>query len=145
FMHSNYPQMPGYTRGIELTIVGVVWGILLLRYGVVATLTAHYLYDCWLGSLIVFQSAGWANKIGAVAVSVWPLALFLWGVSRKRPALEPEVPHLHTRISIPPPPPREWEHSPLRVGWRGTALILLCAAGAIAAILWLPRPQAAFS
>ena len=145
FLHSNYPQMPGYTRGIELTIVGVVWGTLMLRYGVVATLTAHYLYDCWLGSLITFQSASWENKAGAIAVSAWPVALFLWGVSRKRVGLEPEAAHAPVRPDVPRPPPREWKHVPLRLGGRGIALIVLGCLAAQAAVLFLPRPQHKFA
>jgi hypothetical protein len=141
FLHSNYPQMPGYTRGIELTIVGVVWGTLLLRYGVVATLTAHYLYDCWLGSLIVLQSASWENKAGAILVSMWPVALFLWGVRLGAPAHEPEEPDEPDRPDVPRPPSRAWTYVPLRVGARGIALILLGCAAALAAIFFLPRPQ----
>jgi hypothetical protein len=141
FMHSNYPQMPGYTRGIELTIVGIVWGTLMLRYGVVASLTAHYLYDCWMGSLITFQSASWENRAGAIAVSAWPVALFLWGILRKRAELEPEPPHAPLRPDVPRPPPREWKHPPLPVGGRGVALILLGCAAALAVLLFLPRPQ----
>jgi len=145
FLHSNYPQMPGYTRGIELTIVGIVWGTLLLRYGVVATLTAHYLYDCWLTSLITLQSATWENKAGAIAVSVWPVALFLWAVLRPGVELEPEEAHKPVRREAPPtPPPREWAHVPLGVRARGIALILLGCAAALAAIFFLPRPQHGF-
>jgi len=101
FLHSNYPQMPGYIRGVELTIVGTLWAVLLLRYGLVATLAAHYLYDCWLGSLIVFQSPSWADKAGALIVSLWPVALFAWGWLRKCEALPPE----EKQALIAPPPP----------------------------------------
>jgi hypothetical protein len=141
FLHSNYPQMPGYTRGIELTIVGVVWGTLMLRYGVVATLTAHYLYDCWLGSLITFQTASWENKVGAIAVSVWPVALFLWGTFRKQAELEPEEAHTAARPHVPGPPPREWKHVPLGLSGKGIALLVLGCAAGLAAALFLPRPQ----
>jgi len=141
FLHSNYPQMPGYTRGIELTIVGIVWGMLLLRYGVVATLTAHYLYDCWLGSLITFQSGGWENKVGAIAVSVWPVAFFLWGAFRKGPVLEPEEPFAPAKVAPPPPATREWRHEPLGLGSRGIAMVFLGCAVGLAVVFFLPRPQ----
>ncbi len=141
FLHSDYPQMPGYTRGIELTIVGVVWGALMLRYGIVATLTAHYLYDCWLDSLVTFQSASWQNKAGALVVSLWPVALFLWGLSRKHAELAPEAAHTPP-APMPTPVPREWKHAPLPVGRRGAALILAGCVAALAAIYFLPRPQA---
>ena len=141
FMHSNYPQMPGYTRGIELTIVGVVWGVLLLRYGVVATLTAHYLYDCWMGCLVSFQGVSWENKVAAVAVSTWPVALFLWGAWRKGGELEPEPVDASGRPDLPRPPPREWETAPLRLGMRGIVVLLSGCAVALAMVAFLPRPQ----
>ena len=83
FLHSNYAQMPGYIRGIELTAEGALGGALFLRFGIVTTLTTHYLYDCWLGSLVVSQSPAWKDKLGALAVSLWPVALFAWGVWRR--------------------------------------------------------------
>jgi len=141
FLHSNYPQMPGYTRGIELTIVGVIWGVLMLRYGIVATLIAHYLYDCWMVGMISFQSASWVNKAGALAVSLWPVALLIWGVLQKRREIEPEPPHVFQRPVIPPPPPREWKHPPLPFGRRGIALVLAGCVLAIAAIALIPKPQ----
>jgi hypothetical protein len=79
FLHSDYPQMPAYTRGLELTFAGILWGVLMVRYGILTTLVAHYLYDCWVGSLIVVQSADWTNRVGAVAVSLWPIAIGVYG------------------------------------------------------------------
>ncbi len=140
FMHSNYPQMPGYTRGIELTVAGIVWGSVMLRYGIVATLTAHYLYDCWMDSLVTLHSASWGNKACALAACLWPVGLFLWGVFRPGADLEPE-PALAAAPDVPLPPPREWKHVPLPAGGRGIALILLGCGAGLAAIFFVPRPQ----
>lgn len=84
FLHSNYPQMPGYVRGCELTVEGILWGALMIRYGVVATLTGHYLYDCWLDSLVTLQTLNPWHVAGALAVSLWPVALWLIGMYRIR-------------------------------------------------------------
>lgn len=78
FLHSNYPQMPGYVRGIELTIDGTIWGLVMWRYGILATLVAHYSYDCWMGCLMVFKSGRWIDMAGAVAASGWPVALAIY-------------------------------------------------------------------
>lgn len=51
----------------------------MLRYGILSTLVAHYLYDCWLGSFVILHSPSWSNRIGAIAVSFWPIALGVWG------------------------------------------------------------------
>jgi hypothetical protein len=99
-LHSDYPQMPGYIRGIELTVVGSLWGAVMLRYGIVTTLVAHYLYNCWLGSMVVIRSPSLVDQAGSVVVSLWPIALGLWGAWRyarrgltaDRPAAAPEAP-----------------------------------------------------
>src|SRR4029077_677555 len=38
FLHSNYSQEPAYIRGIEIGLVGIVAGVVMLRWGIVATL-----------------------------------------------------------------------------------------------------------
>lgn len=49
FLHADYPQEPIYIRGLELTIVGILLGIVFLRFGVWATIISHYVYNCFLG------------------------------------------------------------------------------------------------
>ncbi len=56
FLHSSYPQQPGYARGIELTIVGVFAGIVMFRFGIWASLVYHYVYDAILIGLFLFRS-----------------------------------------------------------------------------------------
>ena len=41
FLHSSYPQEPGYIRGIEVGVIGVVAGLIMLRWGILATLVWH--------------------------------------------------------------------------------------------------------
>jgi len=47
FMHSWYPQQPCYARGIELTLLGLCYGGILKRYGLIPCLVSHYLYDAF--------------------------------------------------------------------------------------------------
>jgi membrane protease YdiL (CAAX protease family) len=71
FLHANYPQEPIYIRGLELTIVGIVFGIVFLRYGVWATIISHYVYNCFLGVYPMIQSDSIYFKIsGSLAVAV---------------------------------------------------------------------------
>jgi hypothetical protein len=77
FMHSNYPQLPGYARGIELTIEGAVLGWLAIRYGILTTLVSHCLYNTWLGIIVVWESSSPPEMALALLVSLWPL-LLLW-------------------------------------------------------------------
>lgn len=68
FLHSNYPQEPAYTRGIEIGIVGVVAGLVMLRWGIVATLIWHYTVDASLVGLLLVRSNSLYFKISGVVV-----------------------------------------------------------------------------
>jgi membrane protease YdiL (CAAX protease family) len=148
FLHSNYPQMPGYARGIELTLVGIVWSVLLLRYGLLTTLTAHYLYDCWLGDMVVFQSASCADRAGALVGSGWPIAILgisWWLYHRNgKKALLPEPTDAH-----PAPPSVAVAADPLPTSSFGTISLssrqkgLVCIAALLTILVCfkLPAPQ----
>ncbi|CAN5422160.1 hypothetical protein BH10CYA1_BH10CYA1_02710 [soil metagenome] len=56
FAHSQYPQQPSYARGLELSMVGLVFGWILNRYGVLPCFVAHYLYDAFLTVEPVFAT-----------------------------------------------------------------------------------------
>jgi membrane protease YdiL (CAAX protease family) len=68
FLHSNYPQEPAYTRGIEIGIVGVVAGLVMLRWGIVATLVWHYTVDASLVGLLLVRSNSLYFKVSGVVV-----------------------------------------------------------------------------
>lgn len=138
FLHSNYPQMPGYLRGCELTVEGVLWGAVMVRFGIVATLTGHYLYDCWLSSFMVFQSADPLNQFGAVLVSVWPILLWMVGVhylrtGQKPPELPEEIDEPHVPAATEEPAP-VWNFQPLALKPRQCVLFLLTAVLTLLAI-----------
>jgi len=74
FLHSAYPQEPAYTRGIEVGIIGVVAGIVMLRYGIMATLIWHYTVDASLVGLLLVRSNNLYFKISGVIVGLAALA-----------------------------------------------------------------------
>ena len=78
FLHSNYPQEPGYIRGIEVGLIGIVAGLVMLRWGIVATLIWHYTVDASLVGMLLVRSDNLYFKISGVVVglaAVAPLAV----------------------------------------------------------------------
>ncbi|MBX9573595.1 MAG: CPBP family intramembrane metalloprotease, partial [Candidatus Obscuribacterales bacterium] len=84
FMHSDYPQEPAYARGVELTIVGLFYGWIFKRYGVVTGIISHFVYDAFLGvtSLLLSGSPLLAAS-GLVACSPPFIALAI-GLMKRR-------------------------------------------------------------
>ena len=74
FLHSAYPQEPGYIRGIEVGIIGIVAGMVMLRWGIVATLIWHYTVDALLVGLLLIRSNSLYFKISGVVVAAAALA-----------------------------------------------------------------------
>jgi MFS family permease len=78
FLHSNYPQEPAYIRGIEIGLVGIVAGVVMLRWGILATLIWHYTVDASLVGLFLVRSNSMYFKISGVIVAAAALAPFLF-------------------------------------------------------------------
>jgi membrane protease YdiL (CAAX protease family) len=74
FLHSNYPQEPAYIRGIEIGLVGIVAGIVMLRWGIVATLIWHYTVDASLVGLLLMRSNSLYFKVSGAVVAAAALA-----------------------------------------------------------------------
>ena len=74
FLHSNYPQEPAYIRGIEIGIIGIAAGIVMLRWGILATLIWHYTVDALLVGLLLIRSNSLYFKISGAVVAAAALA-----------------------------------------------------------------------
>ncbi|MGH9549546.1 MAG: CPBP family glutamic-type intramembrane protease, partial [Terriglobales bacterium] len=66
FMHSNYPQEPPYARGIELTVVGIIYGLVLRHFGLLACFFSHNLIDTYLGVAPLLSSTVLSLKLSAL-------------------------------------------------------------------------------
>lgn len=78
FGHSTYPVFPVYVRGIELTIAGLVFGWIFIRYGLLAMLVAHYAIDAILLAMPFLRSAGGAYLdygLAALVCAALPLVV----------------------------------------------------------------------
>jgi membrane protease YdiL (CAAX protease family) len=68
FLHSNYPQEPAYIRGIEVGLMGIVAGLVMLRWGIWATLIWHYTVDAFLISTSLLRSHGAYLQVSGAVV-----------------------------------------------------------------------------
>jgi membrane protease YdiL (CAAX protease family) len=79
FLHSNYPQEPAYVRGIEIGVMGILAGIVMLRWGILATLIWHYTVDASLVGLLLIRSSSPYLKISGVLVGAAALLPMAYG------------------------------------------------------------------
>jgi hypothetical protein len=107
-LHGWYPQQPFFIRVVELTVVGFILGLVFLRYGVLATITSHYLYNAVVtGSLIwetgeLYPRLAMAFVIALPALMLLPAAIsLLW--RRKLLSFEDFLPE--EKVVVPAPPP----------------------------------------
>lgn len=78
FLHSNYPQEPPYIRGIEIGIFGVIAGLVMLRWGILATLIWHYTVDASLVGLLLVRSNSLYFRVSGVVVGLAAAAPLLF-------------------------------------------------------------------
>jgi Type II CAAX prenyl endopeptidase Rce1-like len=150
FLHSNYPQEPPFIRGIEVGTIGIVAGWVMLRWGILATLTWHYTVDAFLTSLSLMRSENLYTRISGGVVgfaAVIPLAvagiLYLrrGGFADEAALLNSAQPLTESAVIPEEPAPVEKRVLPYQPLSR-RALRLLAAAGALGLVsLWLIKPQ----
>lgn len=57
FGHASYPNQPFFIRGLEVGIVGLILSWAMLRFGIVATLIAHYSIDAFYSAFLLLRSS----------------------------------------------------------------------------------------
>lgn len=78
--HANYPQLPGYSRLVELFIPAIVFGLVFLRFGLMVCMLAHFLYDLVWMSLPIFiadDASLWVDRALVILAGSLPLALLV--------------------------------------------------------------------
>lgn len=86
FAHSNYPVFPAYVRGIELTIAGILFGVVFLKYGLESVLIAHFVINAALVGLPLLKSHNAYFVISGlivITIAVLPFFIMLF-LARKR-------------------------------------------------------------
>jgi len=78
FLHSAYPNEPPYIRGLEVGLIGIVAGIVMLRWGILTTVIWHYTVDASLVGLLLIRSNNLYFKVSGVIVGAAAVAPLLF-------------------------------------------------------------------
>ncbi len=155
FLHSNYPQEPAYIRGLEVGLIGIVAGLVMLRWGIWATLIWHYTVDAFLISTSLLRSHGAYLRVSGAVVggaALIPLAIAAFSyisrggftadasmLNRARPIGGPsmEVSHSEAEQAVPEvsPPATAPDVSASYAAMSTRALSILIACGILGAAL----------
>jgi membrane protease YdiL (CAAX protease family) len=103
FLHSAYPNQPFYIRGLEVGFGGILIGLVMLRFGIIATLIWHYSVDALYSAFLLLRSPNHYLMIsGAITggIMLIPLAVALVSYLRTG-AFEDESTLTNSAESIP--------------------------------------------
>jgi len=84
--HANYPNLPGYSRIVELFIPALVFGLVYLRFGLLVGMLAHFEYDLTLMSSPIFSASDsglWFDRALVILAGSAPLIILLWARYRQ--------------------------------------------------------------
>ncbi|RLG13354.1 MAG: hypothetical protein DRN71_04960 [Candidatus Nanohalarchaeota archaeon] len=85
--HSTYAVFPVYVRGIELTIAGVIFGYMFVKYDILTVLIAHYVIDATLVGMPLLLSSNmyyFGSGVIVVGLMLIPAGVALSGAVRRR-------------------------------------------------------------
>ncbi|MCS6801620.1 MAG: lysostaphin resistance A-like protein [Chloroflexota bacterium] len=140
-LHSTYPQLPFYVRAVEVAVIGVLAGVVLLRWGLVATLTTHYVGNTSVVGVLFLLSGNPALQAGAIVVIALPLlSLVPAALALLRGSALPDLPPQPTLAPVSPPTAPSRSVPSLRPWPAWTLVVAVAALGAVA-VFAPPRPH----
>lgn len=148
FLHAAYPNEPPYIRGLEVGLIGIAAGVVMLRWGILATLVWHYTVDAALVGLLLIRSSSLYFRISGIVVGLAVLIPFSYSVySRVRRGTFEEDEDLQNRAAAPEDavvrevtPARELSQAPTGPLSKGVlAFLAICVLlGAVAVVKLKP-------
>lgn len=139
FLHSNYPQQPGFIRGVEVGLIGIAAGLILIRYGILATLIWHYAIDSLLVGMFLFASGNTyfiVSGVIVVGVVFIPVVVSIVKYFKNKGFIKD--PNLINSSDIPEPESKEEkkriphpniEYKPLKITGVAVLVILILISG----------------
>ena len=92
FAHTGYAIFPVWFRGIEVSCLGLLFGFVFVKYGVVPLLVAHYLFNSFLsGSPYILGRSTPALFASACAALVLPFAFAVIAYVANKPDEEKKI------------------------------------------------------
>ena len=78
FGHAAYPNQPFFIRGLEVGVGGIVTGLIMLRFGILATLIWHYSVDALYTAFLLIRSPNHYLMVsGALAAGIMLVPLLV--------------------------------------------------------------------
>ncbi len=140
-LHATYPQRPFFIRMLELTLVGVVFGSLFLRYGVLASMAAHFTYNASLYVPLFWGGPLWLLIAGVLAAALvaWLLIPALVRTVRGV-ALEPDATVAEALPPVVAPEAHSEAPAAAPINWR---LVVVLNMVGLLVLAWVGWPSAA--
>lgn len=89
FGHSHYAIFPTWFRGIEVSLLGIIFCFFYFRYGIICVLTAHFVFDVfWNVSAFIVGKTSFFNFSSSIFVLLIPLIYGLIAFLLNRPEQE---------------------------------------------------------
>jgi membrane protease YdiL (CAAX protease family)/GNAT superfamily N-acetyltransferase len=102
FAHLAYVRDPFYLRGLELTVVAVLYGLFFLRFDLTTVIVAHFTYNASLGMLPLIRSGEpyfVASGLIIIAAMLAPVLPSLVRTVRRRRRQIPDRPLPQIRLA----------------------------------------------